>query len=301
MDEFYISTLGNYISILERLKKQYYSYGRPSAVTNIYRGLSDKEYLLLPSLFRTQDDRYNFDEINPEYVANDRYLSYGNEQTILKSFIHEASRYVNLPSNELLRWAEYAQHYGVPTRLLDWTSNPLVALYFACKNNLEKDGKVWLLHLKNYDRIRHALQPNVFWDLTKYDAIDAMKELLDGKVEQKYPIVYTPYYVDNRMSAQSSFFMCWGSVKKPFEELFSDKKYQMVLPEDDPKERIFGKHEDEALLFCFYIDADSKPFILRELDIVGVNEKSVFPGLDGIWRYVEQKFRFNYNEYVSSL
>ncbi len=298
MDEFYISTLGDYISTLERLKKQYYSHGNPSAVTNIYRGLSDKEYLLLPSLFRTQDDRYNFDEITPEYVTNDRYLSYGNEKAILRSFIHEASRFVNLPSSELLRWAEYAQHYGVPTRLLDWTSNPLVALYFACKTNLEKDGKVWLLHLKNYDRMRYVLQPNILRDITKDDA---MKEMIDGKVEQQYPIVYTPYYVDNRMSAQNSFFMCWGSIKKPFEELFSDHKYQMVLPEENPKVRTFGQHEDEALLFCFYIYADRKPFIMRELDTLGINEKTLFPGLDGIGRYVEQRFRFNYNEYVSSI
>lgn len=298
MDEFYISTLGNYISTLERLKKQYYSHGNPSAVTNVYRGLSDKKFLLLPSLFRTQDDRINFDEDKPEYVTNDKYLSYENELSILRSFIHEASRYIKLSSKEYVRWAEYAQHYGVPTRLLDWTSNPLVALYFACKTNLEKDGKVWLLHLKNYDRIRYELQPKVLRDLTKDEA---MKELFDGKVEQKYPIVYTPYYVDDRMSAQSSFFMCWGSVKKPFEDLFSDQKYQMILPEVNPNERTFGKHEDEALLFCFYIYADRKPSIMRELDTLGINEKTLFPGLDGIGRYVEQRFRFDYNEYVSSI
>lgn len=36
-----------------------------------------------------------------------------------------------------------AQHYGLPTRLLDWTYNPLIALYFACCSNFDKDGIVY--------------------------------------------------------------------------------------------------------------------------------------------------------------
>ena len=37
-----------------------------------------------------------------------------------------------------------AQHYGLPTRLLDFTFNPMIALYFACESELEKDGKVYV-------------------------------------------------------------------------------------------------------------------------------------------------------------
>lgn len=40
---------------------------------------------------------------------------------------------------------------------------------------------------------------------------------------------------------------------------------------------------------------------MRELDSVGINEKTLFPGLDGIGRYVEQRFRFNYNEAMQCL
>ena len=46
--------------------------------------------------------------------------------------------------------------------------------------------------------------------------------------------------------------------------------------------------------------ADRKQPLLRELDMVGINEKTLFPGLDGIGRYMERKFRFDYNEAVEN-
>ena len=113
-------------------------------------------------------------------------------------------------------------------------------------------------------------------------------------------MLYTPFYVDPRMSAQSSYFMVWGAKESRFEEMFSDEKYHMRLPEKDSNERSYGQHEQEALLFSFLIYADRKQPLLRELDMVGINEKTLFLGLDGIGRYVERKFRFDYNEAVEN-
>lgn len=70
----------------------------------------------------------------------------------------------------------------------------------------------------------------------------------------------------------------------------------MVLPKEDNGKRVYGKHENKALLFKFDIFADRKQFLMRELDTVGINEKTLFPGLDGIGSYIERKFRFDYNE-----
>lgn len=55
------------------------------------------------------------------------------EGTMLKRFMQDAQNFlVDAPTNEW-EWLFLAQHHGVPTRLLDWSENALVALYFACE------------------------------------------------------------------------------------------------------------------------------------------------------------------------
>lgn len=295
MQELYISTLSEYLSAIERLKTYYPGQGfimnNPIAVTFLYRGLSKKCYNLLPGLFRTQDDEC--DKETKRTVRNSTYLSYGTERDILQAFIQEASSIVPLPSDDLSRWAEYAQHYGAPTRFLDWSTNPLVALYFACKDQKEKTGRVWLLHAKNYERI--PIADKTLPNRTRREIIE---QIIAGSEDYSYPLLYTPYYVDARMSAQSSYFMVWGAKTEPFEKMFSEEKYCMRLPEQDDGSRSYGTHEREALLFSFLVHADRKQPLLRELDTVGINEKTLFPGLDGIGRYVERTYRFDYNEAI---
>lgn len=297
MQELYISKLSDYLGAIEKLKTYYPNQmlaNNPTSITFLYRGLSDKSYNLLPGLLRKQTDIY--DEDNNYSVENSTYLAFGKERDILQAFIQEASSIISLPSSDLSRWAEYAQHYGVPTRLLDWSSNPLVALYFACRDKKDKVGCVWLLHSKNYERIPIADHP-----LPNMTRREIVAQIIEGSEDFIYPLVYTPFYVDTRMSAQSSYFMVWGAKNEPFEKMFSEEKFCMRLPETDNGIRSFGTHEVEALLFCFLVHADTKQTILRELDTIGINEKTLFPGLDGIGRYVERRYRFDYNELMLNL
>jgi len=113
----------------------------------LYRGVCDSQYELLPGVFRKQTDR-----AGSHHIVNGKYLAWVKEKDLLLSFIHEASGILSLAPVDLGRWAEYAQHYGVPTRFLDWSSNPLVALYFACRDNASCNGTVWLLHKTNYKK-----------------------------------------------------------------------------------------------------------------------------------------------------
>lgn len=150
MEEYKISALSEYISAIEVLKRHYPCgvWGNPISNHFLYRGLPNSTYKLLPSIFRTQED-----EIDGQKIVNDKYRAWADEKAILLSFIHEASGILTIPINQLNRWAEYAQHYGVPTRFLDWTSNPFVALYFCCRDQNRSDGAVWLFHAVNYKTV----------------------------------------------------------------------------------------------------------------------------------------------------
>lgn len=94
-----------------------------------YRGHSNKEYQLIPSIERINKQTYN--QVNAtEYTL---ILKAKNEYPTLFSETDN-------PLDLLVK----LQHYGIPTRLLDITSNPLVALYFSCNNNLNIDGEIFI-------------------------------------------------------------------------------------------------------------------------------------------------------------
>jgi hypothetical protein len=283
----HISRLSEYINTIERLQDYYPSNidGNPSIKTFCYRGICDVKYRLLPSIYRKKQDNG---------MENHIFLRWGNEFGILQNFIQEASGFVNLEPTELSRWMEYAQHYGVPTRLLDWTSNPMAALYFACRDANNCDGAVWLIHWLNYERFWMNENPSKSYiGKSKREIIT---ELINKKSKIEFPMFYSPYYMDSRMSAQGGFFMIWGAKQEPLEEMLKDDNYFMKLPEKDNGIRVYGEEQLTALLFKINIYSSDKQFLLRELDLMGINEKTLFPGLDGVGRYIERRYRFDYNE-----
>lgn len=213
-----ITSLGDFTNLIKTKKSKFpnnFLTNNPVNDIFVYRGCSDLSYGLLPGLLRkTIDGEEN-------KIENDKYLALGNEKLILTEFINYASKFIKLDQTDYVHWAEYAQHYGLPTRFLDWTCNPLVALFFACKDNDDKDGCVWLLHDYNYRKLVHQNSDNFNPNFNIGESIKSMMTDENPNAKYKMPIVYKPTYVDDRMNNQKSIFMAWGSNEAPFEDMVS--------------------------------------------------------------------------------
>ena len=307
-----IGCVSDYLSIISELNKSYTTQEMsniPCTCKFLYRGMSDMAHKLIPSIFRKTHD---IDITINDFIDNNKYTAYTNEKQILQSFIGEACAYniKNNPSKELYKWAEYAQHYGVPTRFLDWSGNPLVALYFACKDDKpdykqkEKEGEiggkdaiVWMLQLHNYRHFAHQEGNFIYCNdqKKKFTIAETINIIYEKEILFEYPLVYQPYYTDLRMSAQSSMFMVWGRKEDPIDSFFNEKN-RMRSNKDENGGRSYGTEQLDGIIFDFHIFADRKQPILRELDLCGISEKTLFPGLDGIGRYIEMKYRFDLEE-----
>ena len=98
----------------------------------IYRGVSNSTYPLIPKVGR---DRFR------------QNYSLDAERLLLRTFKQRAIKYASPHIHSDLEWLALGQHHGLPTRLLDWTSSPLVALYFAVRTPQEFDGVVFCRQL----------------------------------------------------------------------------------------------------------------------------------------------------------
>lgn len=103
---------------------------------DFYRGHASIDYCLIPSI-----GRY--------YIKGEENALLQFEKEIFDEFKRKYEPYTTVRPQNDKEFLFLAQHYGLPTRLLDWTFNPLVALYFACKSRPDTDGAVY--HCMIYD------------------------------------------------------------------------------------------------------------------------------------------------------
>ncbi|MCM0148651.1 FRG domain-containing protein [Photobacterium galatheae] len=158
----------------------------------IFRGVKSSDYDLLSRVGRSYIDNRS----DRKNGFTDYSVDLSSEVTALEEFKKHAIPHVtDKPQNDW-EWLAIAQHHGLPTRLMDWTTNPLVAVYFACANNTE-DGDAAIYVIKD------------FYQLEEYECSDSPFEILSTKY-------FFSNHVTPRITAQSGLFTVHDDPTMPF-------------------------------------------------------------------------------------
>lgn len=230
----------------------------------VYRGMTNADFAMVTSLKR-----------------NCKQLQRSLEPAILKNFAKYAV--IEDPGIAQSVWRQMitGQHHGLPTRLLDWTQSALVALHFAMsEDSLEQmedhDCVVWRMDIKElhsllpekYQQIMREYQAEVF----SVDMLSRAAESLsryDLDMGNRSMVVIEPPSFSDRIVNQYSFFsvvpMDLGSVEE-----FLDR--------------------NTANTVKYVIDRHLRWRVRDMLDQLNMSERIVFPGLDGLSRWIARHY-----------
>jgi len=246
--------------------------------TLFFRGHADTEYTALPTIFRVNQN----DPQNLRYVEKEQELFHDIIMRCPEEFISCASAFDHLVK---------MQHYGLPTRLLDITNNPLVALYFACcslagKGNQGKDGEVLIYSIPN-DEIKfyNSDTVSVISNLSKmggdfnFENVNHHKSYIHAIREEK------PYFADEIKDEHLHSVIC---VKPKLDNRRIVKQsgafllFGMGIRKNDPT-RIPENYRSESIK-RIEIPKSAKQNILRDLKNVAISESTLFPEIDYVAR-----------------
>jgi hypothetical protein len=204
-----------------------------------FRGHGNESFSLTPSFFRI--------DLDSTYSNWERLETY-----IIEEFKKESISHLKYTPTNHIEWLIMAQHYGLPTRLLDWSTNSLVALYFACEDYSNGfNSNVWMYGLASV---------NNCWEES---TIIARKI---GISAVNNTIIF-PQHFDSRITNQAG---CFSIHEFPKNKIFK--------PFDQSKREPVDLGSFERII----IKAEFKREILNELYAIGIHKGFIYPGLEGI-------------------
>lgn len=216
----------------------------------LFRGQANIGHGLLPGIGRKE----NPEDEKPKFTRK-------SERNMLHRFRRASYQYCHRVLNE---WEALflAQHHGLPTRLLDWTGNRLVALYNACENEPETDGAIWAMARR--DKEDHDL--NVFSPSAKF--YNDYKYAGECEIAFKGVKMIYPFEISPRMTAQNGRFTIQDDPWTALEH-YEPLKYKR-------------KHFDIDQIRKWKVPASQKRHILVRLDQYGINRQTLYPDIDGL-------------------
>jgi hypothetical protein len=219
-----------------------------------YRGVADITWPLIPSIQRSEQRIYT-----ERFITNDFYIK--AKQVLEKS--PEKKNYA--------AWMSLMQHYGLPTRLLDWSRSPLIAAFFATENYRNfplNDAGVWVLapgllnEGEGFGKCIFPADANTIQDML----LPAFKEYEQNP--KIYDKIIACYSTENnlRMYSQQSCFTIHNSLRRLENICNKNTLYKIIIPED------------------------KRAYFLNSLEVFGITESFVYPDLDHISNDLKRVF-----------
>lgn len=224
-----------------------------------YRGLPDKDYDLRSSLIRLGGP---FRELEHHILRN--FRKYAPPGTVT----HES----------IWNWLAVAQHHGLPTRLLDWTWSPWVALHFATADvgRFDRDGVIWCLHIPSTHRLLPpALRKSIDAESSTVFTVEMLDKCcldiaeFDSLSRKPFVVFIEPPSLDGRIVNQYAMFSMMSdssAVMSEWLEQRPDLYWRIIIP------------------------ASLKWEIRDKLDQANITERVLFPGLDGLTSWLRRHY-----------